>query len=88
MKRPLRAPLGSLWQIILEPDCWHNIQNAQFRSKFQDDIAGMEGSRGIGVISDTDAQPLTVGSHLAPMPGDRRKESEGYPRRESSSPAV
>ncbi len=42
----------------------HNIENAQFRSKFESDILKMEGDKGIGVISDTDAQPLLIGSHL------------------------
>ncbi len=42
----------------------HNIENAQFRSKFEDDIHKMEGTMGVGVISDTDAQPLIIGSHL------------------------
>jgi amidophosphoribosyltransferase len=42
----------------------HNIENAQFRSKFESDILKMEGNQGIGVISDTDAQPLIIGSHL------------------------
>ena len=37
----------------------HDITNAQFRSKFEDDIASMHGRRGIGVISDTDS-PLGV----------------------------
>ncbi len=42
----------------------HNIENAQFRSKFEEDIVKMGGNKGIGVISDTDAQPLIIGSHL------------------------
>ena len=42
----------------------HNIENAQFRSKFEDDILKMAGNMGIGVISDTEAQPLLIGSHL------------------------
>ena len=42
----------------------HNIENAQFRSKFEDDIEKMSGNLGIGVISDTEAQPLLIGSHL------------------------
>jgi amidophosphoribosyltransferase len=42
----------------------HNIENTQFRSKFEDDIQKMSGSIGIGVISDTEAQPLLIGSHL------------------------
>jgi len=42
----------------------HDITNAQFRSKFEDDIAKMHGCRGIGVISDYEDQPLIIGSHL------------------------
>ena len=42
----------------------HNIENAQFRSKFDDDIGKMHGNKGIGVISDYDDQPLLIGSHL------------------------
>jgi len=42
----------------------HNIENAQFRSKFEDDILKMSGNMGIGCISDTEAQPLLIGSHL------------------------
>ena len=42
----------------------HDITNAQFRSKFEDDITKMKGSTGIGVISDYEDQPLIIGSHL------------------------
>jgi amidophosphoribosyltransferase len=42
----------------------HNIENAQFRSKFQEDLGRMRGSMGIGVISDYEDQPLIIGSHL------------------------
>ncbi len=42
----------------------HDITNAQFRSKFAEDIARMRGALGIGVISDYEDQPLIVGSHL------------------------
>ena len=42
----------------------HNIENAQFRSKFDDDITRMQGQMGIGCISDTEDQPLIIGSHL------------------------
>jgi amidophosphoribosyltransferase len=42
----------------------HNIENAQFRSKFDADLYRMSGSMGIGVISDTDDQPLLIRSHL------------------------
>ncbi len=42
----------------------HDITNAQFRSKFEEDITKMKGSAGIGVISDYEDQPLIIGSHL------------------------
>ena len=42
----------------------HNIQNAQFRSKFERDVAEFEGRTGIGCISDTDPQPLVMVSKL------------------------
>lgn len=42
----------------------HDITNAQFRSKFEDDIQKMKGNIGIGVISDYEDQPLLIGSHL------------------------
>lgn len=41
-----------------------DITNSQFRSKFEDDIAKMQGQIGIGVISDYEDQPLIIGSHL------------------------
>lgn len=42
----------------------HNIENAQFRSKFEDDITKIQGNKGIGVISDYEDQPLIIRSHL------------------------
>jgi amidophosphoribosyltransferase len=42
----------------------HNITNAQFRSKFEDDLGQLHGQVGIGVISDYEDQPLIIGSHL------------------------
>ncbi|MEE8378205.1 MAG: amidophosphoribosyltransferase [Candidatus Aminicenantaceae bacterium] len=42
----------------------HNIENAQFRSKFEDDILKMHGNKGIGVISDYEDQPILIRSHL------------------------
>ena len=41
----------------------HDISNAQFRSKFEDDIKRLSGNMGIGVISDYEDQPLIIGSH-------------------------
>ena len=42
----------------------HNIENAPFRSKFENDLADFQGCSGMGCISDTDPQPLLVRSHL------------------------
>lgn len=42
----------------------HNIENAQFRSKFETDISKMDGLSGIGSISDYEDQPLLIRSHL------------------------
>ena len=42
----------------------HNIENTPFRTKFEGDLNKMNGTAGIGCISDTDPQPLLVRSHL------------------------
>ncbi len=42
----------------------HNIENNYFRTKFEADVARFRGRSGIGTISDTDPQPLVIGSHL------------------------
>ena len=42
----------------------HNIENNYFRSKFESDLPGMHGNKGIGIISDYDAQPLIINSHM------------------------
>lgn len=42
----------------------HNIENTYFRTKFEGDLGEFSGSAGIGVISDTDAQPIIVNCHL------------------------
>lgn len=42
----------------------HNIENSYFRSKFESELRRFHGLQGIGVISDTDPQPLIIGSHL------------------------
>lgn len=42
----------------------HNIENTQFKSKFEDDLPKMQGNSGIGVISDYEDQPLIIKCHL------------------------
>lgn len=41
----------------------HNIENSPFRTKFEKDVNKMEGSLGLGCISDFESQPLIVRSH-------------------------
>ena len=42
----------------------HDISNAQFRSKFDSEIGSFSGNTGMGVISDTEDQPLIISSQL------------------------
>jgi amidophosphoribosyltransferase len=42
----------------------HDISNAPFRTKFEDDLRELRGAMGLGVISDYEDQPLLVRSHL------------------------
>ena len=42
----------------------HNLESTYFRTKFEDELPKFLGEAGIGVISDTDAQPLLMNSHL------------------------
>ena len=41
----------------------HNIENTPFRTKFTSESASMQGTMGIGCISDYEAQPILVRSH-------------------------
>ena len=42
----------------------HNLENAYFRNKFEDELSSFTGNSGMGVISDTDPQPILFNSHL------------------------
>lgn len=42
----------------------HNIENSYFRTKFEKDLDDFNGNSGIGVISDTDAQPIIINCRL------------------------
>ena len=42
----------------------HSLERNYFRSRFEDELANFVGNQGIGVISDTDPQPIIVNSHL------------------------
>jgi len=45
----------------------HNLESNYFRSRFEKELNRFEGNSGIGVISDTDPQPIMVNSHLGKM---------------------
>ena len=42
----------------------HNLENSYFRTKFEPGLPKFKGKAGIGIISDTDAQPIVINSHL------------------------
>lgn len=42
----------------------HNLERDYFRSKFEDELDSFSGQMGLGIISDTDPQPIIVNSHL------------------------
>lgn len=43
----------------------HSLENAYFRNKFEPDLEKFENSKlGMGVISDTESQPITLTSHI------------------------
>jgi len=42
----------------------HSLDNSYFRTKFESDLSQLKGSRGIGIISDLEPQPIIVNSHL------------------------
>lgn len=42
----------------------HNLESTYFRTKFEDELGKFSGNSGIGIISDTDAQPIIINSHL------------------------
>ena len=42
----------------------HNLESTYFRTKFEDELDKFKGNVGIGLISDTDPQPIIINSHL------------------------
>lgn len=42
----------------------HSLERSYFRTKFEDELESFHGNSGLGVISDTDPQPIIVNSHL------------------------
>jgi amidophosphoribosyltransferase len=42
----------------------HNLENSYFRNKFEGELSDFKGNSGMGIISDTDPQPILFNSHL------------------------
>ena len=42
----------------------HSLESSYFRTKFESELSTFQGKSGIGVISDTDPQPIMINSHL------------------------
>lgn len=42
----------------------HNLESSYFRTKFEPVLQKFKGNSGIGIISDTDPQPIIINSHL------------------------
>ena len=42
----------------------HSLERDYFRSRFEDELDSFHGNQGLGIISDTDPQPIIVNSHL------------------------
>ena len=42
----------------------HNLESTYFRTRFEAELSKFDGESGIGIISDTDAQPMLFNSHL------------------------
>jgi len=42
----------------------HNLESSYFRTKFEPELSKFSGNSGIGVISDTESQPIIINSHL------------------------
>lgn len=42
----------------------HNLESSYFRTKFEDELSEFKGNAGIGIISDTDPQPIVINSRI------------------------
>lgn len=42
----------------------HNLENSYFRTRFEKELSKFQGNSGIGIISDTDPQPIFMSTHL------------------------
>lgn len=42
----------------------HNLESSYFRSRFESELSKFKGNSGVGIISDTDPQPIFMNTHL------------------------
>ena len=42
----------------------HSLERDYFRSRFEGELESFRGNAGLGIISDTDPQPILINSHL------------------------
>lgn len=42
----------------------HSLESTYFRTKFESELSKFKGNHGVGIISDTDPQPIIINSHL------------------------
>ena len=58
-----RGGMATLYKGVFKRSI-HNLENSYFRTRFEKELDKFQGNSGIGVISDTDPQPIFVSSHL------------------------
>ncbi len=65
---PTWEPKGQEWFFIIQKEGFrraiHSLENGYFRSKFESDLEQFNGNSGMGIISDTDPQPILFNSHM------------------------
>ena len=58
-----RGGMATLHQGVFKRSI-HNLENSYFRTRFERELDKFTGNSGIGVISDTDPQPIFMNTHL------------------------
>ena len=58
-----RGGMATLHQGIFKRSI-HNLENSYFRTRFERELDKFTGNSGIGIISDTDPQPIFMNTHL------------------------
>ena len=58
-----RGGMATLHQGVFKRSI-HNLENSYFRTRFERELDKFAGNSGIGIISDTDPQPIFMNTHL------------------------